>query len=202
MTTIQDLDFSKSYTYADYLKWTFEETVELIQGKPSRMATPSTPHQDVLRSLFSKADRFLEKNSCKLFCAPFDVRLIKPLAKRKSDSDIVTVVQPDLCIVCDLAKLDKRGCLGVPDLVMEILSKSTATKDQREKFEVYEESGVREYWIIDIEHKSILLNYLEENGKYRTQRPLTIGDTVTSHIFSDFLFPVEDIFRGILEFVD
>ena len=198
--TLQSLDIHKSYTYADYLKWTFDETVELIKGHLFPMAAPSTNHQQIVLRLISKMDRYLEEKPCQLFIAPFDVRFPKPLAQRKTSKDIETVVQPDLCVICDLAKIDRKGCLGAPDWIIEILSKSTAQKDQRDKFAVYQESGVREYWIVNIDYKSIVINHLQADGRYQTQNIKTIGDTVNSFVFPDFSLAVEDIFKGLLEF--
>ena len=121
---------------------------ELIRGKIYKMSpAPTSKHQIVVGNLHGIVWNFLRGKSCKVFTAPFDVRL--PSApKKKADKEISTVVQPDLCVICDLEKIDERGCLGAPDWIVEILSKFTSAKDLNEKFSVYEEAGVREYWVV------------------------------------------------------
>ena len=109
---ISDLDITKTYTYADYLKWTFDETVVLIKGRLFRMAAPLSNHQKVSGNLFFAFQGYLKGKPCNVYAAPFDVRLPKPLSHRWTDADIETVVQPDISIVCDLKKIDRRGCVG------------------------------------------------------------------------------------------
>jgi Uma2 family endonuclease len=124
-----DLDLSKSYTYADYLTWDFPERLELLLGKIFPMSpAPSTGHQDISSTLMGQIIQYFKNRGCKVFSAPFDVRLPSP-SERKKPEYIDTVVQPDLCVVCDLSKLDKRGCLGPPDWIIEIMSPSTSKKD-------------------------------------------------------------------------
>jgi len=147
ITQLSQLDFSKTYTYADYLTWKFDEFVELIKGKVMRpMAGPSRLHQEQVGNIFGEVKQFLKGNSCRVYVAPFDVRLTT--AGANGDQQIQTVVQPDICVVCDPAKLDDRGCVGAPDWIVEILSPGNTTRDTRIKFDLYEESGVREYWIV------------------------------------------------------
>jgi Uma2 family endonuclease len=102
---------------------------------------------------------------CQVFYAPFDVRLPKKL-QEKADNQIYTVVQPDICVVCDPAKLDERGCVGAPDMVVEILSPSSLKYDLRDKFDIYEAAGVKEYWVVAPEEKSINVFILQQDGKY------------------------------------
>jgi len=139
-TVVTEPDFSYGeYTYADYLRWTIEERLELIKGKIFKMSpTPSSAHQRVSQWLNKELLIFLDGKTCEVFTAPFDVRLPK---KSKRDEDIVTVVQPDLCVVCDPSKIDKRGCIGAPDIVVEVLSPSNNRKELKNKYEVYEESA-------------------------------------------------------------
>lgn len=149
---LSDLDINKQYSYADYLLWQFQERVELIKGKLFKMPpAPSRRHQEVSKIIDWHFTSYFRGKSCKVYNAPFDVRLPK---KTKTDQKVYTVVQPDLCIICDKSKLDKRGCIGAPDLVVEILSPGNTKKEMREKFEVYQESGVREYWLV---------NYVKKN---------------------------------------
>ena len=130
---LSDLDFNKTYTYADYVEWTFDEMVELIKGRIFPMAAPLSNHQKTVGNFHRLFANYLHKKPCNVYPAPFDVRLPKPISQRKTDKDIKTVVQPDIAIICDLAKIDRRGCLGAPDLIVEILSKSTAGKDVKDK---------------------------------------------------------------------
>jgi Uma2 family endonuclease len=97
------------------------------------------------------------------FVAPFDVRL--PI-KSKKNTDVGTVVQPDICVICDSNKIDARGCLGAPDLIIEILSQGNSKKEMKDKYEVYEESGVKENWLVDIANECIFVYVLDKSGKY------------------------------------
>ena len=133
----------------------------------------------------------------------FDVRLPKPISQRKTNKNIETVVQPDICVVCDISKIDRRGCVGAPDLIIEILSKGTATKDVKDKFEVYEESGVKEYWIVSILERFVNVFRLNEEGKYVPDtRPYVATDVIRVGIFDNFSIAVDDIFEGLLDFDD
>jgi Uma2 family endonuclease len=200
---ISELNLDKKYTYADYVKWTFDDAVELIKGRIFKMAAPLSNHQDSSLNLATVLKNYLKGKPCKVYTAPFDVRLPKPLSHRKSDKDIETVVQPDICVVCDLSKIDRRGCIGAPDLIIEILSKGTATKDVKDKFEVYEESGVKEYWIVSLTERLVNVFRLNEEGKYvPDHRPYVPSDTIRVGIFSDFSIVVDDIFEGLLDFED
>jgi Uma2 family endonuclease len=160
----EDLDLSKRYTYADYLTWKFDEYVELIKGKIFRMTpAPTSFHQEILGNLYLPLKTYLKGKQCKVFLAPFDVRLSNTI--RSSDTtEIISVVQPDICVICDLSKVDEKGCLGAPDLIIEIISKSTAKKDLDDKFHLYEESGVKEYWTV-FQDKAVTV-YDLINGKY------------------------------------
>jgi len=199
----EDLDLTKKFTYADYVGWKFTEAVELIKGRVFKMAAPLSNHQKVAGNLFRMIDVYLYRKKCNTYIAPFDVRLIKSLTERKSDADIETVLQPDICVVCDLNKIDRRGCLGAPDLIIEILSKSTASKDVKDKFEVYEESGVKEYWMVSIEEETVLVYRLDNHNRFvAEQRPCVSGDNIKVGIFDDFSIPVEEIFLGIIDFKD
>lgn len=124
----------------------FEEMVELIKGKIVYTSpAPSDKHQVISGNFYSYIHTFLKRKPCKVFSAPYNVRLTQTV----DDRQVTTVVQPDLCIICYPNKRDKRGCLGAPDMIIEILSPNTAEKDVRTKFDLYEESGVLEYWIVD-----------------------------------------------------
>jgi Uma2 family endonuclease len=136
---LADLDLNKVYTYADYYGWDFEERVELINGKVFALPTPNRYHQFIAGQIHLALGIFLRSNPCSVYFAPFDVRLPR---KSNKDEDIITVLQPDLCVICDKSKLsDPRGCLGTPDIVVEILSPSNGKKELKYKYEVYEEVG-------------------------------------------------------------
>lgn len=178
-----------TYTYWDYLKWRFTERVELIRGKLFKMSpAPGLSHQRISLSLTKAFMLYLEGKSCQLFVAPFDVRL--PVPKAGKDT---TVVQPDLGIICDLSKLDARGCNGAPDLVVEILSPGNAKHEMATKFSLYEESGVQEYWIVQPEEKTVLV-YVLSNGQYIGLAPAAEGMTIPSRLFPAMKIPVDSIF--------
>lgn len=190
--TLADLDVNKQYTYADYFKWKFDERVELIKGKifPTSPA-PNQYHQYLAGEIYFRLKSFLYKSPCSVFFAPFDVRLPR---KSNKDEDIITVLQPDLCVICDKAKLaDPRGCLGAPDIVVEILSPSDNAKELKYKYEVYEESGVKEYWIVVPGEKTILIYTLTE-GKYVPSRLMVAGDIVSSSVLPGFSMDLAEFF--------
>jgi Uma2 family endonuclease len=189
---LADLDLSGDYSYADYLKWTFEERVELIKGKLFRMSpAPNRMHQKLSLEIARELSFYLKGKICEVYTAPFDVRLPRKL---KDDQDIITVVQPDICVICDPAKLDDKGCLGAPDIVVEILSPGNNRKEMRNKFEVYRESGVKEYWVVFPGEKVFLQYTLSENGQYIESLPLNPGDTVTTPILPGFALDLDELF--------
>ncbi|MDR2364073.1 MAG: Uma2 family endonuclease [Spirochaetaceae bacterium] len=157
MPRLKEQDY---YTYVDYLSGDGEERYEIIDGEAYMMAPPSRLHQDISMALSTRIYNFLKGKPCKVYAAPFAVRL-NPLPDKRDD----TVVEPDLVVVCDPSKLDDRGCNGTPDLIIEILSPSTARYDRIIKFQKYREAGVREYWIVDPEEKSLLV-YVLKNNEY------------------------------------
>ena len=165
ITQFSQLDLSKTYSYADYLTWKFDEFVELIRGKVMRpRAGASRLHQRYSVRISAEIYQFLKKSTCEVFTAPFDVRLVKSVVN--GDQQIRTVVQPDIFVVCDPTKLDDRGCVGAPDWVIEIVSPGNTAHDTKTKFDLYEENGVQEYWIVYPGHKTITAFALE-NGQYR-----------------------------------
>jgi len=145
------------YTYSDYIQWDDDKRRELIDGVPYLMAGPNRRHQEISSNLNDQFRSFLKDKSCKVYYAPLDVRL-------NSDTLDDTVVQPDLIIVCDHSILDKAGCKGVPDMVVEILSPSNPRYDKITKFNRYLKAGIREYWIIDPEAQSLAVNILKDNN--------------------------------------
>jgi Uma2 family endonuclease len=189
---LSDLDISKTYSYADYLKWTFDERLELIKGKVFKMSpAPGSLHQRISQRINFKLSLYLMGKPCEIFVAPFDVRLPR---KSKNDRDILTVVQPDICVICDVNKVDEKGCLGAPDLVVEILSPGNNKKELKNKYEVYEEAGVLEYWIIHPTEKTFF-KYILTNGHFQSSRMLTIGDEVTTAVLPGFVLSLDELFE-------
>jgi Uma2 family endonuclease len=118
------------YTYADYAKWDTDKRYELIHGVPYAMAGPSSAHQRLSSRLIGQLYVFLQRRPCEVFSAPFDVRL------NADESDDI-VVQPDISVICDKSKIDDRGCIGAPDMIIEILSPGTSKRDTITKFNLY-----------------------------------------------------------------
>ncbi|WP_392447927.1 Uma2 family endonuclease [Capnocytophaga canis] len=191
INNINQLDLVNGvYTYADYLLWKFEERVELLKGKIFKMSpAPSLKHQRISLNITLFLGNYFKNQKCQLFVAPFDVRLPK---KEEKGDNIHTVVQPDLCIICDESKLDERGCIGAPDLIIEILSPGNSKKEMKNKFELYQESGVEEYWIVNPTDENILVNVLED-GKYRILKPV-VDEYITSVKFPKLKIHTSDIF--------
>jgi Uma2 family endonuclease len=193
ITDINQLDFNKSYTYADYFSWKFQERVELLKGKIFRMSpAPNRFHQTILTDFGTELSYFLKSKPCQVFFGPFDVRLDRFV----NDKQVQTVVQPDICVVCDLTKLDDRGCLGAPELVVEILSPGNTKKEMKYKFELYESSGVQEYLIVD-PAEQVVWQYVLENGQFTNHRPLITEDTLKSSVLAGFEISVAAIFGSI-----
>ncbi len=190
MESINELDLNKIYTYADYLLWKFEERVELLKGRIFKMSpAPNTKHQKISGNLFFDFRTCFNNKQCEIFSAPFDVRLA---TKNQKDEEILTVVQPDLCIICDSKKLDEKGCLGSPDLIVEILSPGNSKKEMKNKFELYQEAGVKEYWVVNPLDENIFVFVLKD-GKYISKQPI-VDDYVNSELFPQLKIHTDKIF--------
>jgi len=191
VTSLSELDPAGLYTFADYLRWQLEERVELIRGRLWKMSpAPGTRHQQVSQAINRVMLNFFYRQSCQVFTAPFDVRL--PAGSRKGDG--ATVVQPDLCVVCDPAKLDEHGCNGAPDLVVEILSPGNSSREMGEKFRVYEESGVREYWMVNPAERAVMAYVLDERGVFTGRAPALEGDAFRSAVFPELVIDLKEVF--------
>lgn len=189
ITSLNQLDLVNGiYSYADYLVWKIKERVELLKGKILEMPAPSPIHQEISGNLQGALFVFLKNSKCKLYTAPFDVRF-----PQKGESQVYTVVQPDLCVVCDFEKIDSKGCVGAPDLVVEILSPGNSKKEMKSKFALYQEEGVREYWIVDPERELVFV-YIADNKKFKPTIPIA-DDYVYSTIFPDFKIHTSDLFH-------
>ena len=153
------------YTFADCLIWEENERIEIINGEAVMMAPPSRTHQEISGALFAQLYNFLEGKKCRVYAAPFVVRLFERDGEAPEDVD--TMVEPDLSVVCDSDKLDNHGCKGAPDLVVEILSPSTRRHDRLVKLDLYQRAGVREYWIVDPENKAVQVSLQDGSGSLR-----------------------------------
>lgn len=191
---VEEPDSSASYTYADYLKWRFEERLELFRGKIFKLAAPNTKHQDISRNILVPIAQFLKQKSCKVFAAPFDVRL--PVKNRKKDDEVITVVQPDICVICDETKLDIRGCCGAPEIVIEILSPGNSKKEIRLKYELYEEAGVKEYWLVYPAEESVAVFLLNDNNKFEGAAIYPGDETILSKVVPGLSINLSEIFTN------
>ncbi len=191
-TKVEEPDPSLIYTYADYLQWKFEERLELFRGRIFKLAAPNTKHQQILGNLAAELHLFLKPRSCKVYMAPFDVRL--PVKNRKKDNEVTTVVQPDICVICDETKIDARGCCGAPDLVVEILSPGNSKKELKLKYELYEEATVKEYWVVYPEEESIIIFLLNENNKYDGPKVYAGDDIIYPKSIPGFSISLTEIF--------
>ena len=182
------VDYDKLYTYSDYLKWDDDKRRELIDGVPYLMSAPGTAHQKIIGNSHGLFWNFLRGKPCEVYIAPFDVRL-------NADTLDDTVVQPDIMIVCDQSKLDNAGIIGAPDMVIEILSPSTSKYDKTTKFNKYQESGIREYWIIDPEAKTLEVNTLNDRS-YITS-PYTAEDIVPVNVLDGCNISMAEVFERV-----
>lgn len=167
----------KIYTEEDYYNLPENVRAELIDGQIYYMAAPSRIHQEILNSINNAIYNYIrsKKGNCKVYPAPFAVKLFK--------SDDKTIVEPDISVICNPDKLTDRGCTGAPDWIIEIISPSTASHDHIRKLNLYMEAGVKEYWIVDPIEKSIYVYFLEKDS-FKT-RPYTFQDRVNVSIFED-----------------
>lgn len=187
MIQFSDLDLSKKYSYAEYLTWQFEKRLELIKGKIYEMTpAPRRRHQDISNAIEKVFFEYFQSDPCKVYHAPFDVRF--PGKDGKTD----TVVQPDICVICELDKLDEFGCVGAPDLIVEIISETTARKDYRDKYDLYESEGVKEYWIADPDGFIDLFVLNDKN--YTLKQKYLKGDTLESTVFPELSFNLDTVF--------
>ena len=179
------------YTLADALAWDEQNRIELIDGYPMMMAPPNRAHQKISGELFGQLRDYLKGKKCEVYAAPFAVRPFEEDSDRPEDVD--TMVEPDISVVCDSSKLDDTGCKGAPDLVMEILSPSTKRHDRFTKFNLYQRAGVREYWIVDPDDKTVQVFVLED-GHYAAKDFGAAGDTVRVNVLKDCTIDLSQVF--------
>lgn len=179
------------YTYADYLSWPENERWEIIGGTAYAMAPPSADHQRIVRNLTVAFALQLKGKSCEVFMAPFGVTFANQLQADKN----TTVVEPDISVICDQSKITSRGCHGSPDLIVEVLSRSTASHDVIKKRRLYEQNSVLEYWIADPSNQIITRYCLNrEQGKYEEADYFGRDDTIRPVIFAELAINLAEIF--------
>ncbi len=193
------LDIEKKYSYADYLSWPDDERWEIIDGVPYNMSpAPTINHQRISRRLMYYLEDYLKDKTCEVFDSPVDVRF--PKDKKKNDKEIFNVVQPDIIVVCDKDKIeDDKGCLGAPDIVIEILSPSTASKDIIKKRRLYERNKVKQYWIVDAQEKEIYIYKLQDNSKYGDPEEYIKSDKIKVEGFEGLEIDLSLVFRTGLQ---
>lgn len=197
ITQLSQLDLNQTYSYADYITWQFDETVELIKGKIMLMSlAPSVNHQRVSMCLSRSLSNFFNRKTCQVFAAPFDVRLYDRKKSILANQEIHTVVQPDLCIICDLQKLDEQGCNGAPDWIIEILSKGNSKKEIQLKYELYQESGVTEYWLVYPYEQIIQQFVIDQSGRYELKHMYAADDIAVPHLFPELVVDLTEIFEA------
>ncbi len=199
ITDLSQLDLNGTYSYADYLNWALDETVELIKGKIQLMSpAPNVRHQRISRRLSSSIDTFLRGKSCELFVAPFDVRLYDRKKSLLASKDIYTVVQPDLCVICDISKLDTQGCNGAPNWVIEILSLGNSKKEVNIKHKLYQESGIIEYWLI-FPYEEVIQQFVlnEQTETYQLLNSYSGDDQASPHLFPDLIIDLTKLFEAL-----
>ena len=207
--TIQNEDFSETiveepespigFTYADYLTWNFKERIELIRGRIFKMSpAPTRMHQGISVNIETKITDFIKGKKCRMYHAPIDVRLKgKPFRKKKlRDDEITTVVQPDIIVVCDEEKLkDERSVDGAPEFIVEILSPGNTRTETKYKFDLYEENGVEEYWVVYPEFKQIHVFLLNEKEAYGKPVIYEANETIRSTVLKGLRIATNDIFK-------
>ncbi len=182
---------NKRYTFADVLTWDESDRIEIINGEAFMMAPPSRVHQEISGELFGQLRDYLKGKKCKVYHAPFGVRLFEEDGDCPEDVD--TMVEPDISVVCDPGKLDDSGCKGAPDLIIEILSRSTQRHDRLTKFNLYQRAGVREYWIVDPDSKSVQTFTLEK-GYYIAKDFGAASDKVKVGVLEDCVIDLSAVF--------
>lgn len=180
------------FTFANVLAWDENERAEIINGEVFLMATPSRIHQGIVAELTRQFGNYLEGKRCKVYPAPFGVRLFE----RDGDSpeDVDTMVEPDISVVCDRNKLDKHGCKGAPDLIVEVLSPSTQRHDRFVKLALYQRAGVREYWIVEPETQTVQVMLQDANGVLQLHEVYGFGDIARVNVLDGCFIDLGKVF--------
>ena len=173
----------RTYTSEDYWNLPEGQRAELIDGKLYAMAPPSFTHQKISFSLSRKIADYIDynKGNCEVVPAPFAVNL---------DANDKTWVEPDISVICDKTKLSEKGCKGAPDWIIEVISPSTQSRDYLKKLWLYQNSGVREYWIINPIMRSVQVYSF---GNEETSNQFSFDDEIAPFIFSDLIIKISDL---------
>ncbi len=199
ITQLSQLDLTASYSYADYLTWQLNEAVELIKGKIQLMSpAPNVKHQRLSIYLSSRLFYYFENKACQVFSAPFDVRLYDRNESLIANKEITTVVQPDICVICDNSKLDEQGCNGAPDWIIEILSKGNSKKEVKIKHALYAESGVKEYWLV-YPYEEVVQQFVlnDDIRQYQLVNSYAGDDVATAYLFPDLVIDLQTLFKDV-----
>ena len=187
----------KIYTYEDYSKLSGDKRYEVINGVIYLTTAPNDEHQEISGNLYGMFWNYLRGRKCVVRDAPYNVRLPKEGETRTTAK---TTVEPDIAVICDRKKLDSKGCFGAPDLIVEILSPSTWKRDKTEKFNLYQEHGVLEYWIVDAANQTIERFTLDKDaGKYKQAEYFDRSDVITPTMFPDLAIKLEEVFPSLDE---
>jgi Uma2 family endonuclease len=196
ITQLSQLDLDGTYSYADYLTWQLEDAVELIKGKIIAMSpAPNLKHQRISRNMLLPIGNFLYKKPCQVFHAPFDVKLYDSKKSKLTDQDVYSVVQPDLCVICDKEKLTEQGCNGAPDWIIEVLSPGNTKKEMRLKFDLYQENGVIEYWLVYPYEQAVYQFVLDQDTEKYQLFAMQAGDDIAKpYLFPELHIDLADVF--------
>lgn len=196
ITHFSQLDLEKTYTYADYLTWQFNERVEIIKGKVLLISPASNlKHQEISRNLLLAIGNYLSKKRCKVFHAPFDVKLYDSKKEQLTNEEAYSTIQPDLCVICDRNKLTTQGCEGAPDWIIEVLSKGNSKKDVRLKYELYQENGVIEYWLVYSYEEVIYQFVLDEKIQlYHLHDMYAQNEIISPYLFPELKIDLTELF--------
>lgn len=195
ISKVAEMNLLGLYSYGNPFRWKSEERIELIRGEVFRMSpVNSLTHQRWCGFIFVKLYDYLSDKIGEVFMAPFDIRLPD---RSNMDEDIFTVVQPDIVVVCDPKKLDEKGCLGAPDVVIEILSEGNNWRELIDKFKVYEEAGIKEYWVVNPARKYFSIYKLDKYHRYKTDGVNRCNEEMLSSVFPDFKLDLKDLLGAI-----
>jgi len=183
----------KVYTYADYLGFPEDARVELIDGVIYDMSpAPSRVHQKIIFELTLIFGNYIKQNKkpCELYTAPFDVVLVE---EGQDESKAINVVQPDISIICNKKKLTDKGCVGAPEMIIEVVSEYNPSHDYVRKLNLYNQFKVKEYWIVNPYEESIVIYTYKDNIGYSSPKVYTFNDKVKVGIFEDLIIDFSQI---------
>lgn len=180
------------FTFADCLAWDENDRIEIISGEAIMMASPSRMHQKISGEIFRQLANYLEGKKCEVYSAPFAVRLFEQETDLPEDAD--TVVEPDISVICDSGKLDRYGCKGAPDMIIEVLSPSSLRHDRLVKLNLYQRAGVREYWIVDPENRAVQVFLQDASGSLRIYEEYGQGEIAKVNVFEGCFVELGKVF--------